>query len=140
MEATKAGSCYRDVIYNLQIYLEKAMSMKRIYGPAKGRSLATTHNGLIYAVAYDPKSSKDIKAQTQNTLDFLDDVLGQSKSSKHSLIQATIYLSDIKMKADMDEVWCNWIGKKENWPQRACIEADMGEGSLIEVVVIAAEE
>lgn len=116
------------------------MSMTRVYGPAKGRSLATSHNGLIYAVAYDPKPATSIKAQTHNTLDFLDDVLARYKSSKQSLIQATVYLSDIKMKAEMDEVWCDWIGEKEYWPQRACIEADMGEGSLIEIVVIAAEE
>lgn len=44
------------------------------------------------------------------------------------------------MKTEMDLIWCNWIGKKQNWPQRACIEADMGEESLIEIVVIAAEE
>lgn len=116
------------------------MPMKRVYGPAKGRSLATSHNGLIYAVAYDPIPAESIKVQTQNALDFLDDVLQKSKSSKRSLIQVTIYLSNINMKAEMDEVWCDWIGKKEYWPQRACIEADMGEESLIEIVVIAAEE
>lgn len=116
------------------------MQITRVYGPAKGRSFATSYSGLVYAVAYDPKPAAGIKAQTKNTLDFLDDVLLKSKSSKSLLIQATVYLSDIKMKTEMDKVWCDWIGeKKENWPQRACIEADMGQGSLIEVVVIAAE-
>ncbi len=116
------------------------MTIKRVFGLAKGRSLATIYNGLVYAVAYDPTPAEGIEKQTRNTLEFLDNVLKKSNSSKHSLIQATVYLNDITMKGEMDKVWCEWIGQKKNWPQRACIEADMGEDSLIEVVVIAAEE
>ena len=43
-------------------------------------------------------------------------------------------------KPEMDEIWCEWIGPPENWPQRACVGADLGDDvSLIEAVVIAAQ-
>ena len=141
MEATTTGARYWNVVYDFfKPVWRKTMTMNRVFGPAKGRSLATTYNGLVYAVAYDPTPAEGIETQTRNTLEFLDNILIESKSSKHSLIQATVYLNDITMKAEMDEVWCEWIGQKKHWPQRACIEANMGEGSLIEIVVIAAEE
>ena len=44
------------------------------------------------------------------------------------------------MKTEMDEVWCEWIGHRNNWPQRACVGADLGDDvTLIEIVVIAAQ-
>lgn len=112
--------------------------IQRILAPAPGRALATIHNGLIYAVAYDPDAAEGILAQTRNALAFLDDLLGQAGGDKGTLLQVTIYLTDITQKADMDTVWTPWIGPEANWPQRACVEADMGQGSLIEIVAIAA--
>jgi len=54
------------------------------------------------------------------------------------LLQATVYLRDMSMKADMDAVWCAWIGGEENWPQRACVGADLAGDDLVEIVVTAA--
>lgn len=117
------------------------MPINRIFGPAKGRSLASIHGGLVYAVSYDPNAAAGITAQTQNALEFLDKTLAESGSSKSKLIQATVYLHDMSMKVEMDKVWCDWIGARENWPQRACVGADLGDDiTLIEIVVIAAKE
>jgi len=116
------------------------MHINRIHGPAKGRSLAVSHAGLVYVVAYDPAAAHGITAQTRNTLDFLDQNLMAAGSGKTALLQATVYLSDMSMKAEMDSVWCDWIGPPDNWPQRACVGADLGDDvSLIEVVVTAAQ-
>ena len=116
------------------------MTIDRVYGPALGRSLVSCHAGLVYAVSYDPNAAGGIIAQTQNTLKFLEENLAKAGSSKANLIQATVYLHDISMKSEMDTIWNAWIGPKENWPQRACIQASMDDGtSLIEVVVIAAQ-
>jgi hypothetical protein len=41
-------------------------------------------------------------------------------------------------KAEMDEVWCEWIGDAENWPQRACVGADLAGNVLVEIVTVAA--
>lgn len=120
---------------------EKPPPIHRVPGPTRGRCLATAHAGLVYAVAYDPAAADGITAQTRNAVAFLDQVLADAGSSKSSLLQATVYLHDMSMKAAMDVVWCDWIGPPENWPQRACVGADLGDNgvSLIEIVVIAAE-
>lgn len=114
--------------------------IEKVDGPAKGRCLATSHAGLVYAVAYDPIMAVGIVAQTHNTLAFLDQTLASAGSGKSALLQATVYLRDMSMKADMDAVWRDWIGPPENRPQRACVGADLGDDvTLIEVVVTAAQ-
>ena len=111
--------------------------MKRIPGGAKGRCAAVASGGLVYAVATDPACADGIAEQTRNTLQELDSVLAKAGSGKTGLLQATVYLSDISSKPEMDAVWCEWIGPEDNWPQRACVGAALEGGCLIEVVVTA---
>ncbi|MCP5081040.1 MAG: RidA family protein [Alphaproteobacteria bacterium] len=111
--------------------------MKRIAGGAKGRCAAVESDGIVYAVATDPVCASGIAAQTRNTLQELDRVLAEAGSGKAGLLQATVYLSDITYKPEMDMVWNAWVGAEENWPQRACVGVDLEAGYLIEVVVTA---
>ena len=67
----------------------------------------------------------------------LDRILRNTGSGKAGLLQATVYLSDVKQKQAVDPIWIDWIGPEENWPQRACVGVDLDEGCLIEVVVTA---
>ena len=99
------------------------MSIKRIHGSANGRCRAVAHGGLVYAVATDPSSAAGIAAQTRNTLQALTQNLVDAGSGKEAIVQATVYLRDMSMKAEMAVVWCDWIGPRENWPQRACVGA-----------------
>ena len=64
-------------------------------------------------------------------------MLTKAGSGKTGLVQATVYLSDISNKPEMDSVWCDWIGPEENWPQRACIGVELEDRYLIEIVVVA---
>jgi len=91
----------------------------------------------VYAVATDPDCADGITAQTSNTLHELDRVLTEAGSAKTGLVQATVYLSDISSKPEMDTVWREWIGPEANWPQRACVGVDLDDGCLIEIVVVA---
>ncbi len=117
------------------------LKIQRVVSDAKGRSDAVSFNGLAYVVAYDPNAASGIEAQTRNSLQFLDAKLAEVRSNKEALLQARVYLSDMKMKADMDEIWCEWIGTSKNWPQRACVGADLGDDvTLIEIVVIAVQK
>ncbi len=111
--------------------------MKRFPGDAPGRCAAVQSDGLVYAVATDPQCADGIVAQTRNALDELDKVLAKAGSGKAGLVQATVYLSDVSEKPQMDDVWCDWIGPQDNWPQRACIGVDLDAGWLIEIVVTA---
>lgn len=116
------------------------MTIQRYHGQNRGRCRAVSHNGLVYAVATDTAQSASLKEQTQKTLEAIDKNLADAGSNKSNLIQATVYLKDMSGKAEMDAVWCDWIGPEENWPQRACVGADLAGGDLVEVVVIAAIE
>lgn len=113
------------------------MTIKRIAGTSRGRCRATVHNGVVYAVATDTTSAADITEQTRQTLKALDNTLNDAGSDKTRLLQATVYLKDMATKAEMDAVWCDWIGGEENWPQRACVGADLAGDDLIEIVVTA---
>lgn len=116
------------------------MNIKRILSSARGRSDAVAFNGMAFLVAYDPDAAEGIQAQTRNCLRFLENKLSEVKSRKQALLQVTVFLSDMTMKPAMDDVWCDWIGPETNWPQRACVGADLGdEVTLIEITAIAAQ-
>ncbi|MFK7836401.1 MAG: RidA family protein [Sulfitobacter sp.] len=111
--------------------------MKQFPASSPGRCDAVVDAGIVYAVATDPLCADGIAAQTQNTLEALDAILTDAGSAKAGLLQATVYLSDIAEKPEMDAVWRTWIGPKDHWPQRACVGVALDAGYLIEVVVTA---
>jgi len=111
--------------------------VKRYPVEGKGRCSVVVSDGHVYAVATDPVCADGITEQTRNTLQELDRLLIQAGSGKRGLVQATVYLSDISNKPDMDAVWCDWIGPEDNWPQRACVGVDLDDRYLIEIVVVA---
>ncbi len=113
------------------------MTIKRISGYARGRSPAVSHNGLVYAVATDLSNSATLAEQTQRTLEALEQHLIDAGSGKAGLLQVTVYLRDMAGKAEMDAVWCDWVGPAENWPQRACVGADLAGDDLVEIVATA---
>ena len=110
---------------------------KRFPYPGLGRCEAVVSDGMVYAVATDPALSDEIDAQTRNALLELDRILANAGSDKAGLLQATVYLSDIKQKRALDPIWIDWIGPEANWPQRACVGVDLDDGCLIEIVVTA---
>ena len=112
------------------------MTINRITGAAKGRSPAVHHNGIVYAVATAGSGTSSVAEQTRLTLARLEQNLNAVGSDK--TCQATVYLRDMSTKAEMDEVWCEWIGDAENWPQRACVGADLAGNVLVEIVTVAA--
>lgn len=111
--------------------------MQRFAQGLIGKSAAVVSDGIVYAVAFDPDCGEGIHKQTVGTLRYLDQTLKTAGSDKYHLLQATVYLTDISKKPQMDEVWNDWIGGAENWPQRACVGAALDPGYLIEIVVTA---
>lgn len=114
------------------------MTITRIPGDYPGRSRASIHDGLVYVVATDPESSPTVAAQTTRVLADLEAALEKAGSGRDRIVQATVYLRDMATKAEMDAVWCDWIGSPENWPQRACIGTDLAEDDRVEIVLVAA--
>src|SRR5262245_907389 len=113
------------------------MDIQRFPGNASGRSRAVGFENLVFAVATAAGPSTSVREQTGQVLARIEQSLADAGSDKSRLLSATVYLADITRKAEMDEVWNEWIGP-ENWPQRACVQAGLGPHVLVEIAVIAA--
>ena len=87
-------------------------------------------HGLWFEAALAPTR------RAADALALIERSLIEAGSDKTKLLQATVYVTEISRKAEMDEVWNEWIGP-DNWPQRACIGVDLAPGDLVEIVVIA---
>jgi enamine deaminase RidA (YjgF/YER057c/UK114 family) len=112
-----------------------ADEIERWQGDARGRSRATAWRDLVFTVATADGAS--VTEQTRSSLAALDANLAHAGSNRSRLLSATVYLTDIANKAQMDAVWCDWIGDASNWPQRACVQADLAPGTLVEITVVA---
>ena len=113
------------------------MTIQRFPGNAPGRCRAVASDNLVFTVATAP-GFLSLQEQTRQVLARIEQNLADAGSDKTRLLSATVYLTDISRKAEMDEVWNGWIGP-ENWPQRACVQAGLAPNTLVEISVIAAK-
>lgn len=112
-----------------------AGEIERWRGDAQGRCRATAWRDLVFTVATADGAS--VAEQTRNCLAAIDRNLAHAASDRTRLLSATVYLTDIASKSEMDAVWCDWIGDAGNWPQRACVQAALATGTLVEITVVA---
>jgi enamine deaminase RidA (YjgF/YER057c/UK114 family) len=103
-------------------------------------SLAVEHGDTVYLAGIVAKDLKqDVKGQTQEILKEIDRLLAKCGTSKSKILSATIWVTDIRNRAPMNEVWTAWVDKK-NLPARACVEAALADPSaLVEIMVTAAK-
>ena len=82
-------------------------------------------------------ASASMKGQTEQVLARLDDLLRQVGSDRSKVLSATIYLTDMQAKSDMNEAWTEFFG--DDLPARATlgVSALGSPDLLIEVVTIA---
>ena len=114
------------------------MTIERLAGSARGRSRATVHDGRVYTVATAPDTGQDMGGQTAQTLAALDRNLADAGTDKSRILTATVYITDMAKKEEMDAVWCDWIGPAENWPQRACVCTGLAGDTQVEITIVAA--
>ncbi len=102
-------------------------------------SQAVVHNGIAYVCGQTATDrSTDIKGQTAEILAKIDDRLARCGTDKSKLLMVTIYLADMSQKAEMNEVWLDWMGDLAR-PARACVGTPLATSdTLIEIVVNAA--
>ena len=103
-------------------------------------SQAVEHGNTVYLAGVVAKDlAKDVKGQTQEVLAEIDRLLAKSGSHKSKVLQAQIWVTDIRNRAPMNEVWTAWVDAK-NLPARACVEAKLADPrALVEILVIAAK-
>ena len=108
--------------------------IERTPGNARGRCRIVAHGGLVWTVATGPGAN--VAEQTRATLGQLQANLAEAGTGKDRMVDATVYLADMKTKAEMDAVWCAWI-PTNGWPCRACVGTDLAPGDLVEIKVTA---
>ena len=103
-------------------------------------SQAVEHGSTVYLAGIVAKDlNKDVSGQTREVLEEIDRLLARCGSSKSKLLQCHIWVTDIRNRAPMNEVWTDWIDKT-NLPARACVEAKLADPkALVEIMVIAAK-
>ena len=115
------------------------MEIIRKKGTAAGRLPAVAAGGLVWTVATADGNGVDVTEQTRATLQRLDSELAAAGSSKHRIVEAVVYLTDMSKKDEMDAVWCEWI-PEDGWPCRACVGVTLAPGDLVERKATAALE
>lgn len=102
-------------------------------------SRAVVHGNTVYLAGLTADDrSKDMRGQTAEILAKIDALLKTAGSDKSRLLTATIWITDMRAKAQMDEAWLAWADAK-NLPARACVEARLGTpDTLVEIMVQAA--
>lgn len=98
------------------------------------------HNGVVYlggVIADDPKGVS-MRGQTTQVCSKLDKLLADAGTDKNKLLSATLFITDMSQKQEMNEVWTSWLEARD-LPTRATIGvSDLGQDVLIEIVVTAA--
>ena len=115
------------------------MTVKR-HEPSPILSHAVEHGDTVYLAGIVAKDyGKDVKGQTREIFDQIDALLAKCGTSKSKILSATIWVTDIRNRAPMNEVWTEGVDKK-NLPARACVEAKLADPrALVEIMVIAAK-
>jgi len=103
-------------------------------------SQAVQYGETVYLAGVVAKNlGQDVKGQTQQILNDIDRLLAKCGSNKSKILSATIWVTDIRNRAPMNEVWTTWVDPK-NMPARACVEAKLADpNALVEIMVVAAK-
>ena len=112
--------------------------IKRFGGTTPTRSRSVAHDGIVYAVATAKNKSAPLYEQTKDALAQIDSTLREAGSNKSRILRATVYITDMSRKPDMDRAWDEWVDRA-NPPQRACIGVTLADKDLVGCWVTAAQ-
>ena len=109
-------------------------------------SQAVVHNGLVYVAGQLPIDPQDesrfletVEEQTLQTLNNLQAVLEAANSDRSLVLKATVYISDISIWAQVNEVYAYFFG--DHKPARSAVPTkNLPKGYLVEIDVIAAQK
>ena len=104
--------------------------------PNKVLAKAVEYHGFVYCQGCTAKDlGKDITGQTKEVLEQIDEILETHGTDKTRLLQAQIWLKDIRDRDAMNAVWSAWL-PEAGAPARACVQANMADPRhLVEIMV-----
>lgn len=107
-------------------------------GPRMSR--VVVHGDTVYlaGLTADATVGKSVAEQTKEILAKIDALLQQGGTDKSKLLQAVIWLQDIRTVDEFNQVWDAWVIPGQT-PARACIEARLqSPAKMVEIQVTAA--
>src|SRR5687768_15402211 len=112
------------------------MTIRRIEaGPRM--SQAVTHNNTVY-LAGQVGEGATVAEQTKDILATIDKLLTEAGTDKSKILQAIIWLDDMKNFGEMNSVWDKWVDGP-NAPARATGEAKLAAPQFnVEIIITAA--
>jgi enamine deaminase RidA (YjgF/YER057c/UK114 family) len=106
--------------------------------PNKILAKAVEFHGFVYLQGCTARdNSKDIKGQTSDILTQIDQILETHGTDKTRLLQAQIWVKDIRDREAMNEVWTAWL-PMGGAPARACVQADLADSRLLVEIMVTA--
>lgn len=104
--------------------------------PNKILAKAVEYHGFVYTQGVTANDvSKDISGQTEEVLAAIDAILEIHGTDKTRLLQAQIWLKDIRDRDALNVLWSAWL-PEGGAPARACVEANMADPRiLVEIMV-----
>jgi len=116
---------------------EFPMSIRRI-GAGPRMSQAVIHGNTVYLAGQVGKPGESVTEQTKAVLVEVDRLLAEAGSDKSKILQAIIWLADMKDFAEMNAVWDGWVDPA-NTPARATGEAALATPEhKVEIIITAA--
>jgi enamine deaminase RidA (YjgF/YER057c/UK114 family) len=106
-------------------------------GNSKRWSDVVIHAGVARWVEVAEDNSGEARSQISQVLGQIDTTLAQIGSDKTQLLEVLIFLANLHDAPILNELWDNWVppGKA---PIRACVQAGLAPGYLVEMLVRAA--
>jgi enamine deaminase RidA (YjgF/YER057c/UK114 family) len=95
------------------------------------------HNFVFLAGLTADDVTQDITGQTRQVLAKIDAALEANGTDKTRLLQAQIWVKDIRDRDAMNKVWIEWLGDAGR-PVRACVEANMADPRLLVEIMVTA--
>lgn len=97
------------------------------------------YNGLVFLRGLVALRKVDSVAdQTRQVLARVDECLALAGTSRTRILQATVYLSDMSRKEEMNAVWAEWM-PAEFEPARVTVGVTLSSPeTLVEIMVTAA--
>jgi len=94
------------------------------------------HNGVAYLCG-QVGDGASVAEQTSDCLSRIDALLEKAGSSREKILQAIVWLADMRDFAEMNSVWDDWVPAGYA-PARACGEAKLARSDLkVEIIVTA---
>ncbi len=107
-------------------------------GPRMSRCVVHGDTVYLAGLTADATVGKSVAEQTREILAKIDGLLKQGGSDKSKMLQAVIWLQDIRTVDEFNKVWDAWVVAGST-PARACIEARLqSPAKAIEIQVTAA--